>query len=57
MYLNNKRKNYVKVDKESGSEEIFALLNKVNSNLEDDIGNLMNIGSLIEFVSEESLEN
>ena len=56
MDLNNKRKNYVKVDKESWSEEIFALLDKVNSNLEDDIGNLMNIGNLTEFVSEESLE-
>ena len=36
--------------------KFFAFLDKVNSNLEDDIGNLMN-DSDIEFVLEESFGN
>ena len=40
--MNNKRKKYVKVDRETGNDEIFALLDEVNSDLEDDINNLMN---------------
>ena len=39
MDLNNKRK---KIDGETRSDEILALLDEVNSNLEDDIDNLMN---------------
>ena len=39
MDLNNKRK---KIDGETRSDEIFALLDELNSNLEDDIDNLMN---------------
>ena len=39
MDLNNKRK---KIDGGTRSDEIFALLDEVNSNLEDDIDNLMN---------------
>ena len=34
MNLNNKRKRYVKMDRETRSDKIFALLNEVNSNLE-----------------------
>ena len=56
MDLNNKRKERVKIDRETGSNEIFAWLDEVNSDLEDDIDNLMN-DSDTEFVSEESLEN
>ena len=56
MDLNNKRKEPVKIDRETGSNEIFAWLDEVNSDLEDDIDNLMN-DSDTEFVSEESLEN
>ena len=43
------------VDREIGSDEIFALLDEVNSDIEDDIDNLMN-DSDAECVFEESLE-
>ena len=56
MDLNNKRTKYVKIDKETESDEILALLDEVNSDLEDDIDNLMN-KSDTEFVLVESLEN
>ena len=56
MDLNNKRKKYVKIDKESGSDEVFAFLNEVNIDLEDNIDNLMN-NLDTEFVLKESLEN
>ena len=56
MDLNNKRKVYVKVYRETGSDDIFALLDKVNSDLEDDIDNLMN-NSDTKFLLEEILEN
>ena len=39
MDLKNKRKKYVKIDRETGSDEIFALFHEVNSDLEDDIDN------------------
>ena len=54
MDLNNKRKMYVKVYRETGSDDIFALLDKVNSDLEDDIDNLMN-NSNAKFLLEEIL--
>ena len=56
MDLNNKRKNYVKMDRETRSDKIFTLLNEVNSDLEHNIDNLMN-NLDTEFVLEESLEN
>ena len=56
MDLNNKRKKYVKIDEDAGSDEIFPLLDKVNSDIGDDIDNLMNDLDT-EFVLEESLEN
>ena len=56
MDLNNKRQNYVQTDRETGSDEIFPLLDEVNSDLEDDIDNLMNDLDT-EFVLKESLEN
>ena len=40
--MNNKWKNYVKIDRETGSDEIFALLDEVNIDLEDDTDNLNN---------------
>ena len=43
------------VDREIGSDEIFALLDEVDSDIEDDIDNLMN-DSDAECVLEESLE-
>ena len=56
MDLKNKRKNFVKLDRKTGSDEIFVLLDEVNSDLEEDIGKLMN-DSETEFVFEESLKN
>ena len=56
MDLNNKRKKYVEIDEDAGSDEIFPLLDKVNSDIGDDIDNLMNDLDT-EFVLEESLEN
>ena len=53
--MNNKRKKYVKIDRETGSDEIFAMLDEANSDL-DDFDNLMN-DSTTEFVLTESLEN
>ena len=55
MDLNNKRKNYVKTDRETESSEMFASLDEVNNDLEDDMENLMN-DSDTETVSQESLE-
>ena len=40
MDLNKRRKKYVKIDRETRSDEIFGLLDEVNSDLEDDIDNL-----------------
>ena len=56
MDLKNKRKNCVKLDRKTGSDEIFVLLDEVNSDLEEDIDKLMN-DSETEFVLEESLKN
>ena len=52
----NKRKKYVKIHGETGSDEIFALLDEVNSDLDDEIDNLMKYLDT-EIVLEESLEN
>ena len=35
--MNKSRKNYIKIDTTTSTEEIFALLNNVNSDVEDDI--------------------
>ena len=56
MDLNNTRKKYVRIVRETESHEAFALLDEVNSNLKDDIDNVMN-DSFSEFVLEEILEN
>ena len=42
MDLNNKWKKYVKIDRKTVSDAIFALLDEVNKELENEIGNLMN---------------
>ena len=56
MDLINKRKNYARIDRNTRNEEIFALLNEVNSDQEDDIDNLMN-DSETEFTVDEKLDN
>ena len=56
MDLNNKRKKCVKLDRETGIDRLFAVLHEVNSDLDDDINNLMNdLDS--EFVLKQSLQN
>ena len=52
----NKGIKYVEIDREIVSNEIFALLDVVDSGLEVDLDNLM-YDSDTEFVLEESLEN
>ena len=56
MDLNNERRKYVRIDRNTRSEEIFALLDEVNSDQEEDIENLTN-DSDTEFVVEENLDN
>ena len=56
MDLNNKRKKYVRIDRNTRSEEIFALLDEVNSDQEEDIDNLMN-DSDTELIVDENLDN
>ena len=56
MNLNNKRKKYARIDRNTRSEEIFALLDEVNSDQEEDIENLMN-DSDTEFIVDENLDN
>ena len=51
MDLNNKRKKYVGIDRNTRSEEIFGLLDEVNSAQEEVIENLMN-DSDTEFIVE-----
>ena len=56
MDLNNKRKKYVRIDRNTRSKEIFALLDEVNSDQEEDIENLIN-DSDTEFIIDENLDN
>lgn len=56
MDLSNKRKKYVTIDRDTESDQIFAMLDEVNSDEEDDIENLMN-DSDTEFVIEETLND
>ena len=56
MDSNNKRKKYVRIDRNTKSEDIFALLDKVNSDQEEDIENLIN-DSDTEFIIDENLDN
>ena len=58
MNLNNMRKKIknVKIDRETGSDKFFALLDELNTDLKDYIYSLMD-DSRTEFVLEESLEN
>ena len=48
------RKRYFHIDKNASSEQIYALLDDVHSNDEDDIDNLMN-DTDIEFIAEEEV--
>ena len=50
----NGRKRYFHIDENAGSEQIYPLLNDVESADEDDVDNLMNI-SATEFIAEEEI--
>ena len=50
----NGRKWYFHIDKNASSEQIYALLDDVESANEDDVDNLMN-GSDTEFIDEEEI--
>ena len=54
MDLKNKRKHYVKIDRDTTSEQVLALLDAVESDGEDKTDNLMN-DSDIEFFMEEEI--
>ena len=56
MDLNDKRKKYVRINRNTRREEIFALLDEVNSDHEEDIENLMN-DSDTEFIVDKNLDN
>ena len=56
MDLSEKRKKDIKIDRETEIDAIFALLDEANTDLEDDIDNLMTDWDT-EFVLEEGLEN
>ena len=51
---NDGRKRYFHIDKNTSSEQIYALLHDVHSDDEDDIDNLMN-DSDTEFIAEEEV--
>ena len=57
MGLNNKRKKYVKIDRETGSDDILTLFDDVNIQLEDDIDNLTIHSNTEESVLKVSLKN
>ena len=57
MGLNNKREKYVKIDRETGSNDILTLFDDVNIELEDDIDNLTIHSNTEESVLKESLKN
>ena len=56
MDWNSWWKRYVKIDRETGIDEILPLLDEVNSDQEDGINNLIN-NSDTEFGLKKSLEN
>ena len=48
----NKRKKYIHIDRETGSNQIYAMLDEIESNTKSDIENLLE-DSDAEYVSEE----
>ena len=61
MDLKNKRKHYVKIDRDTTSEQVLALLDVVESDEEDKTDNLMNDSDnefiIKEEIAEEKNEN
>ena len=54
--MDNKRKNYIHIDSATSSDEIFAILDSVHSDGEDEIDELMN-NSDTEFIVEEEISS
>ena len=54
MDLKNKRKDYVKIDRDTACEQVLAFLDAVESDEEDKIDNLMNYSDT-EFIMEEEI--
>ena len=48
------RKTYVKIDRETGSDEIFAMLDQIESETESDVENLLE-DSDTEYIAEEDI--
>ena len=48
----NKRKKYIHIDRETGSNQIYAMLDEIESNTKSDIENLLE-DSDVEYISEE----
>ena len=50
----NNRKTYIHIDREAGSNEIFAMLDKIKCEIESDIENLL-VDSDLEYIAEEQI--
>ena len=50
----NNRKKYIHIDRETGSNEIYAMLDEIESDTESDIENLLE-DSDTEYISEKSI--
>ena len=57
MAFVDKRKNYVRIDSNALSDDIFALLDSLSSDEEEDLDNLMNDSDTEFIVEEEAAEN
>ena len=54
--MHKRRKNYIKIDAATSTEQIFVLLDNVNGDVEDDIDEVLN-DSDMEFYVEEWMYN
>ena len=54
--MDKRRKNYIKIDAATSTEQIFVLLDNVNGDVEDDIDEVLN-DSDMEFYVEEWMYN
>ena len=55
--MNNNRKKYVQINNHTSSDQMFALLDKVQSDKEEDIEELMNDSDTEFFANDEDIEN
>ena len=52
--MDKSRKNYIKIDTKTSTEEIFAQLDNFNSDVEDDIDEALNDSATESYVEEET---